>query len=405
MTEKTTPPTTTTKATTTTTKTTTPRTTTTTLTPMWKKLLLCSFEATLSPNLTFPEDGLCDISFFQALEGNHTFLKGKGGEYDAALDAFLANAAKQNKSEHGVGLDYYYNGATLKVLKEPVATKTIQELWEKKIYHWAYLNPEVYDLKVENITHLFEILKDIKWKIDLTIKPNRPHYVIYTGSLTSAFRTHIETNAIKDVMWIDGLGITTHFVEDDRRWISGLMMPPTFWARPNETDTAVYSYYMSSAHKNLRKAADDELNHTAFYFTATMVAKQYVPEKAYAYMNPMAPTLVPFFVDIMAYCKNAKYTYGFTEKGVIGSFYMSKEENRFISFDDSKALAKKFCKGKVDLIDIGYGFLAYNVESDDPTNVCGKGAYYRVKFLRRLAEFFRDQFISPDSLKECVKLM
>ncbi|XP_075526715.1 uncharacterized protein LOC142558469 [Dermacentor variabilis] len=169
------------------------------MTPLWKKPLLCSFEATLSPNLTFPEDGLCDINFFQALEGKHTFLKDKGGEHNAAFDAFLANAAKQNKTEHGVGLDYNYHGATGKVLKEPVATKTIQELWGKKIYHWAYLNPQVYDLTADNITHLFEILKDIKWKIDMTIKPNRPHYVFYTGSLTTAYRTYIETKAIKQV--------------------------------------------------------------------------------------------------------------------------------------------------------------------------------------------------------------
>ncbi|XP_065295657.1 uncharacterized protein [Dermacentor albipictus] len=83
-----------------------PTTTTTTMTPLWKKPLLCSFEAPLSPNLTFPEDGLCDINFFQALEGNHTFLITKGGDYEAAFDTFLAKAAKQNESEHGVGLDY-----------------------------------------------------------------------------------------------------------------------------------------------------------------------------------------------------------------------------------------------------------------------------------------------------------
>ncbi|KAH7974049.1 hypothetical protein HPB49_008943 [Dermacentor silvarum] len=289
------------------------------MTPMWKKPLLCSFEATLSPSLVFPEDGLCDISFFQALEQNRTFLKGKGSEYDAALNAYLMNAAKQKKTEHGISLDSKYNVAAMKILKEPIAKKTIKELWGKKIYHWAYLNAEVDDLTAENITHLFEILR-------------------------------------------------------------------------------------ATAHKNIRKIAHQELNHTAFYFTATMAARRYIPEKTYAYLAPMQPSVEELFVDIMAYCKNSKYTYGFQGKDVVGSFYVSDEEKKFISFDDSKALGMKFCKGKKDLIDVNYGFIAYNVEMDDPTNKCGKGAYHRVKFLRRLAEFFRDNFTTPDNLKECMKL-
>ncbi|XP_049513866.1 uncharacterized protein LOC125941021 [Dermacentor silvarum] len=297
-----------------------------------------------------------------------------------------------------------YNAVAMQILKEPVAKKTIEELWGKKIYHWAYLNAEVYDLKLENMTRLFEILKDIKWTIDRTIKPSRPHYIIYTGSLTSAYRTYTETNAIQNVMWLDGMGVYTHFFDDDRPWAEGRIMPPTFWMRPNLTDMAVYSYYMATAHKNLRKIADQELNHTAFYFTATMAAKQYTPEKDYAFLSTMEPRTDKLYVDISPYCKNAKYTYGFQEKEVVGSFYMSKEEKKFISFDDPKALAMKFCKGKKDLIDVDYGLIAYNVEMDDPTNKCGKGAYYRVKFLRRLAEFFRDNFTMPTSLNECMKL-
>ncbi|KAL1440221.1 hypothetical protein MTO96_009529 [Rhipicephalus appendiculatus] len=375
------------------------------MTPMWKKPLLCSFEATLSPKLTFPEDGLCDISFFQALEKNHAFLQGKGGEYDVALNAFLTNAAKQQKTEHGVSLDYNYYVATMNILKKPAAKKTIKELWAKKIYHWAYLNAEVYDLKVDNMTRLFEILKEIKRMIDQTIKPRLPHYVVYTGSLSSTYRSYIETNAIKNILWIDGLAVCSHFIDDDRRWINGRMMPPTFWAKPKSVkDKAVYTYNMHTAHKGLKSIADQEMNHTAFYFTASMAGRRYIPEKAYAYLGTMQASLEKLFVDVTAYCKNDKYKYGFEEKGVIGSYYSSEKEKRFITFDDSKALGMKFCKGKKSLIDVNYGFLVYNVEMDDPTNKCGKGAYWRVKFLRRLAEFFRDNFTTPDSFKECLKL-
>ncbi|KAH7991045.1 hypothetical protein HPB51_026471 [Rhipicephalus microplus] len=76
------------------------------VTPMWKKPLICMFKATFDPGLLFPEDGVCDLSFFGALEQKHAFLKDEAGEYNAALDAFLAVAGKQYKTEHGVSLDH-----------------------------------------------------------------------------------------------------------------------------------------------------------------------------------------------------------------------------------------------------------------------------------------------------------
>ncbi|KAL1440219.1 hypothetical protein MTO96_009527 [Rhipicephalus appendiculatus] len=44
---------------------------------MWKKPLICMFEATFKPGLVFPEDGVCDLSFFGALEKNHAFPEGE----------------------------------------------------------------------------------------------------------------------------------------------------------------------------------------------------------------------------------------------------------------------------------------------------------------------------------------
>ncbi|XP_075526681.1 uncharacterized protein LOC142558431 [Dermacentor variabilis] len=200
-----------------------------TMTPMWKKPLLCSFEATLTPaDLVFPDDGLCDISFFQVREDNYTFLRGEAGESDPAFGAFLAAAAKQTVTEHGVSLDCNKYVNTSEALKEPASRKTIKELWEKKIYHWASMN--TYVLNPEEMRKaLFHIMKDIKKIIEDEIKPNRPHYVVYTGTFRHPYRIENETKLFKTVMWMDGVVALAHTVEDDRWWSAGRMMPPTFW--------------------------------------------------------------------------------------------------------------------------------------------------------------------------------
>ncbi|KAH7938719.1 hypothetical protein HPB51_028762 [Rhipicephalus microplus] len=122
---------------------------------MWKKPLICMFKATFDPGLLFPEDGVCDLSFFGALEQKDAFLKDEGGEYNASLDAFLAAAGKQHRPNTESA------STTPEVLKDPISKETVKKLWGKKIYHWGFLTTDVYRVTEVNMTLLFEILKNL----------------------------------------------------------------------------------------------------------------------------------------------------------------------------------------------------------------------------------------------------
>ncbi|XP_049276025.1 uncharacterized protein LOC125760241 [Rhipicephalus sanguineus] len=371
---------------------------------MWKKPLICMFEATFKPGLVFPEDGVCDLSFFRALEHKHAFLKDKGGEYNAVLDAFLAVAAKQAKTEHGVSLDHSCHLKTAEILKDPVSKKTVKELWGKKVYHWGFLTTNIYLVTEVNMTLLFKILKNIKTIVQEEIRPNRPHYYIFTGALASMYGTTLVAKLLKTVMWLDGIGFLGHLIEDDRNWNSGRMMPPTFWVNMNMPDHA-YMYYLRTAHKGVRHLHATNMNGTSFYITVTMAAKRYIPDENYAYKAEMLPSKEALEVPIMDYCKDTKYEFGFQESEPVAPYYVSQREGRFISFDDSKSLGIKLCRGRKKLHGIKYGLIIYSTEMDDPTNQCGKGAYPRVNFLRKLVDFFRNNFTSPDALEACQKLV
>ncbi|KAL3211915.1 hypothetical protein MRX96_036179 [Rhipicephalus microplus] len=286
---------------------------------MWKKPLICMFKATFDPGLLFPEDGVCDLSFFGALEQKHAFLKDEGGEYNAALDAFLAVAGKQYKTEHGVSLDHSCHLKTAEVLKDPVSKETVKKLWGKKIYHWGFLTTDVYRVTEVNMTLLFEILK-------------------------------------------------------------------------------------RTAHKGIRHLHAQHLNDTTFYITVTMAAKRYIPDEIYAYKAEMLHSKETLEVPVMNYCKNTNYEFGFQESEPIAPYYVSQKERRFISFDDWRSLGIKLCKGRKKLLDANYGLIVYSTEMDDPTNQCGKSVYPRVKFLRKLMNFFRQNFTSPNSLETCHQL-
>ncbi|XP_075730584.1 uncharacterized protein LOC142772270 [Rhipicephalus microplus] len=370
---------------------------------MWKKPLICMFTATFNPGLLFPEDGVCDLSFFGALEQKHAFLKDEAGEYNAALDAFLAVAGKQHKTEHGVSLDHSCHLKTAEVLKDPVSKETVRKLWGKKIYHWGFLTTDVYRVTEVNMTLLFEILKSLKTMVQEEIKPNRAHYYIFTGALASLYGTTLVTRLLKTVVWLDGIGFLGHIVEDDRKWSSGRMMPPTFWEDLNMPDHA-YRYNLRTAHKGIRHLHAQHLNDTTFYITVTMAAKRYIPDEIYAYKAEMLHSKETLEVPVMNYCKNTNYEFGFQESEPIAPYYVSQKERRFISFDDWRSLGIKLCKGRKKLLDANYGLIVYSTEMDYPTNQCGKSVYPRVKFLRKLMNFFRQNFTSPNSLETCHQL-
>lgn len=368
---------------------------------MWKKPLLCSFEATMSPDLVFPDDGVCDISFFQAHEENHTLLRGEESEYDVAFDAFVKAAAKQTITEHGVSLDCHNYNNSAEAMKEPASTKTIKELWGKKMYHWASMNTYLAVAKEMLIT-LYHVMKDIKRIIKEEIKPSRAHYFVYTGTLRRPQRIKYELGWFKTLMWMDGVVALAHTVENDRPWSSGRMMPPTFWF--DLQLPAVYRSNMRTAHSGIAAFSKEDVNGTAFYVSLSLAARCYVPDEKYAFRAEMVDSAEPLLVPIMDYCKDKEYHLGFQDKDPVGGYYVSQTKERFITFDDSRSLGMKFCRGKKNLTDLRYGLLAFNTELDDPNNECGKGSYQRLKFLRKLVDFFYNNFTTPSAWEMCVKL-
>ncbi|KAL1440218.1 hypothetical protein MTO96_009526 [Rhipicephalus appendiculatus] len=240
------------------------------------------------------------------------------------------------------------------------------------------------------MTLLFNILKSLKTIVQEEIKPNRAHYYIFTGALAAAYGRQFVAQLLKTVMWLDGIGFLGHLIEDDRNWNSGRMMPPTFWENMNMPDHA-YRYYLRTAHKGVRLLHAEPLNGTAFYITVTMAAKRYIPDENYAYKAEMLPSKEKLEVPIMDYCNNTKYEFGFHESEPVAPYYVSEREGRFISFDDSRSLAIKLCRGRKKLLGIEYGLIVYSTEMDDPTNQCGKGGLPTSQLLKKIDGLLQKQ--------------
>ncbi|KAL3219636.1 hypothetical protein MRX96_030385 [Rhipicephalus microplus] len=70
--------------------------------------LICVLNADMSQKEVsqLPEDGLCDLSFYQAIEKEHAIVSGPGGPFNESLDLVIRAAAAHAKTEYGVSFDY-----------------------------------------------------------------------------------------------------------------------------------------------------------------------------------------------------------------------------------------------------------------------------------------------------------
>ncbi|KAK8780027.1 hypothetical protein V5799_018632 [Amblyomma americanum] len=125
-----------------------------------------SLICTLGANMTMrtvselPEDGLCDFSFYEALEEKHAILSGRGGPHVASFSLVLKAASQHAKTEYGLSFDYDFRNVTQKIIQQRDTRKILTGLWRKKIYHYAFLSLRFYDLDKTKYRSVFHILQD-----------------------------------------------------------------------------------------------------------------------------------------------------------------------------------------------------------------------------------------------------
>ncbi|XP_049275663.1 uncharacterized protein LOC125760066 [Rhipicephalus sanguineus] len=132
-----------------------------------------------------PEDGLCDLSFYQAIEKEHAIVSGPGGPFNKSLDLVVRAAASHTKTEYGVSFDYTSMKVTRELLSTDVARTSLADLWKKKIYHYAFLSLTFFDLTMHSYRKVFYYLKDVNTILHKGQPPPRPSFFLIGESFAT----------------------------------------------------------------------------------------------------------------------------------------------------------------------------------------------------------------------------
>ncbi|KAH6922037.1 hypothetical protein HPB50_007744 [Hyalomma asiaticum] len=148
-----------------------------------------------------------------------------------------------------------------------------------------------------------------------------------------------------------------------------------------------------------------ELGYTRFFLSVTTGARYYTPASGAKYemlVDNDYSENEPYYIDIGKVCKNKDWSSGFRNESPIGAYYTNTKIHRIVTYDDDKSFRAKLCKGKSFIPKRQYGFAVYDANLDDPGNVCGDGAYSRIRYLKKLMTFFNTKFTDTSAYYECM---
>ncbi|XP_070396113.1 uncharacterized protein [Dermacentor albipictus] len=379
--------------------------TTTTAKPIPVNTLICVLNADMKQTEVsqLPEDGLCELVFYQADEKGHAILNGSGGSFKANLELVVQAAANHTKTEYGLSFDYSSMTVTRELLSTDVARTTLEELWKKKIYHYAFLTLPFFHVTKTLYRKVFYYLKDVSKILHKGLPPSRPCFFLIGETFVSEAWLNYAFNNIRERMHVHGAVVYGHMTSDDRG--HGQVVPPSFWNSTLILNKQTYAYNLDSAHWALGKLPQQKLGYTRFFLSVATGARYYAPVKDAKY-EILAATYYnkdePPYIDIGQVCKNKDWSAGFREESPTGAYYANTKIHRMVTYDNERSFRAKLCKGKRLITAAKYGLAIYDVNLDDPGNVCGNGAYSRVRYLKKLMHFFIEKFNSANDYDECM---
>ncbi|XP_054926383.1 uncharacterized protein [Dermacentor andersoni] len=288
----------------------------------------------------------------------------------------------------------------------------IMNLWNQNISHFGYVDIGrlyVYGPSIERVLHVlkrvFEMLKG-RQSVErpcytLIVLPMNQHDT-WLESITNIFRTSGHTP--------DALIGLAHLAEAD--FYSGYacrILPPLFLQLPSipakfQKDN-YYRYNMNTTHTNLKIFATRERPSSALFVTVPMFAKWYTYfYDEYTFGTECGDTDLPSIYGTVAQaCRSQDCNTTFVTTPEMGVLTACIQNYTVLTYENDESYRYKLCIMKKNMTRVRYGFLAMDIDTDDPSNHCGLGGYARLQNLRRLLEFFKNNFTSPDDYEDCVK--
>ncbi|XP_049275400.1 uncharacterized protein LOC119405566 [Rhipicephalus sanguineus] len=373
--------------------------------------LLCAYGNWTSVDTSFPEDGLCDYAFFDALYRGHQRDSdvARLGRPSAALRHFLAGTRRYRRTQIGVATSYKGLRLATKDMESSHATSDMRALWKNGVRHLGVLDfiPGA-DTTEAAVERLFKLLQLCRQLLDNVI-PNTalPKASLALGmTFMSSNKRQVYANVEKHLRsgWspsrhkIDLVVLRTHLSGRDDTDPSCTVTGSSVWGRtladyqPSMIDTLDY------VEKKLKPLSSQSL----FFVSMSAAVRRYVPigqdnkaksfglgTRCKAYDESDYAREVDNFALVCGDKEYAAHIVRDEAHETMHSFRLSPRSA--VTFDSEDTIFAKMCKARKMVASVPYGLALFDAEFDDTSNECSSrnkfGNFTLVRAARRAVDY------------------
>ncbi|XP_077490937.1 uncharacterized protein LOC144101677 [Amblyomma americanum] len=353
--------------------------------------LLCTYGTETNTTTMFPEDGVCDLIFFDSAYKKYINVPTQEDTFGEGMKAFLAAASRYESTEFGVAFAYLYRDSLTTDLRKTNPTM-LEVFWRSGVFHFGIIDMPASDVSHDNIRGVFTLLKDLS--IVAMKRPDtlgQPHIVL--GAVP---QNHAEFYALRmKNVYTPTLFISQgHYAFGDNTKPGCRVTPPTMLLKTPAFEG--YTYDLTDAVSALQR-----IHHTG---ASTKLLVSFSMKGRWTVVKPSFPlelssecysdrSAEPFgaYVEV---CTDAGFVkhLNFVPKFEAMYTYDRAYRTMFV-YDNEEGLCRKMCQLNSQNHPLKFGIAVYDLEYDDYNNTCSDlniyGEFSRLKMVRKVVEYFR----------------
>ncbi|XP_070381863.1 uncharacterized protein [Dermacentor albipictus] len=352
--------------------------------------LICAYGNWTSVDTAFPEDGLCDYAFFDAL------YRGRPSESDvarlrrpsAALRRFLAGTRRYGRTQNGVAISYRGLRGATKDMESSHAPSDMRALWKNGVRHLGVLDfvpgADATEASVERLFKFLQLCRKLQDRVIPKTALPKPSLALGVTFLSSnqrqvyaSIEKHLRSGWSPSRQKIDLVVLRTHLSGRDDGDPSCTVTGSSVWGRT----LADYQPSMVDALNYLEKKLKPMSSESLFFVSMSAAARRYVPvgpadnakgfepgSRCKAYDESDYAREIDSFASVCSDAEYAAHIARDESHETMHSFRLSPRSA--VTFDSEDTIFAKMCKARKMVASVPYGLALFDAEFDDTSNEC-----------------------------------
>ncbi|KAH7950043.1 hypothetical protein HPB49_018994 [Dermacentor silvarum] len=360
--------------------------------------LLCTYGTDTNRSTLFPDDGLCDLIFYDSAYKHGRSIPTLPASLGESMNAVLSASLSYKTTEIGIAFAFDHV-ATLR--SDMKADKFLEPFWDRHVYHFGIIDMPAFGVRYTNVTEVFIVLKELSALAQKNPNAVQPPYIVL-GAVPLALAGDYASQMRRG-----------HFAYGDSQVSDCKVHPPTILTKPLASQG--YQYDLGSF--EFKSLGSDKDRCSPFQKDAANALKQihdggvsakwllsvgmkgrwtklYPRSKFHPSSHCKQDPQAEPFGNYAQVCTDNYLKSHLKYSDALDAMYTYNDgSNTMFMYDDEEGLCKKMCYIKSKHEALEFGLAVYDLEYEDYNNNCSArnrfGAFSRLKMVRKIIDYFR----------------